>query len=246
MTFSIITATFNSQAHIKACLESVIIQSYTDFEVLIVDGGSTDNTLTLIEGFKDPRIKVVSEKDDGLYDALNKGISRATGCIVGFLHSDDFFPDGKVLEDIVGVFENNKIAGVYGDLKYVNAEDSAKVVRNWVSKPFKRSNLKYGWMPPHPTLFLRKSVYSDLRGFNTEYRIAADYDFILKLCCSNKYELFYYNRVITHMRVGGMSNNNLKSVIQKSSEDLRIINNYPLLGILTLFFKNIRKLSQFI
>jgi hypothetical protein len=98
---------------------------------------------------------------------------------VGFLHSDDFFPDEKVLEDIVGVFENDKVAGVYGDLKYVNAEDSAKVVRNWVSKPFKRSNLKYGWMPPHPTLFLRKAVYSDLRGFNTEYRIAADYDFIL-------------------------------------------------------------------
>ena len=222
------------------------MQSYTDFEVLVVDGGSSDNTLTLIEGFKDRRIKVVSEKDDGLYDALNKGISRATGDIVGFLHSDDFFPDEKVLEDIVGVFENNKISGLYGDLKYVNAEDSDKVVRNWVSKPFERGNLKYGWMPPHPTLFLRKSVYSYLGGFNTEYRIAADYDFILKLCCSNKYELFYYNRVITHMRVGGMSNNNLKSVIQKSSEDLRIINNYPLLGILTLFSKNIRKLSQFI
>jgi glycosyltransferase len=227
------------------------MQSYTDFEVLIVDGGSTDDTLKIIAGYDDSRIKIVSEKDEGLYYALNKGISRSIGDVVGFLHSDDFFPDSFVLGDLANVFDkeeqdNNKIAGLYGDLKYVNAEDSAKVVRNWVSKPFERGNLKYGWMPPHPTLFLGKSVFNDLGGFDTEYRIAADYDFILKLCCSNKYELFYFNRVITHMRVGGMSNNNLKSVIKKSLEDFRIINNYPLLGVLTLLSKNIRKLSQFI
>jgi glycosyltransferase len=222
------------------------MQSHTDFEVLVVDGGSTDNTLTLIEGFKDPRIKVVSEKDDGLYDALNKGINRATGDIVGFLHSDDFFPNGAVLTNIAKAFNNENINGVYGNLKYVSADNPDKVLRNWVSKPFQGINLKYGWMPPHPTLFLKKTIYDELGGFNTQFKIAADYDFILKLFTRKEYKVYYLNIFITHMRVGGVSNKSVFSILLKSFEDIKIVRKQKQMNILTVLFKNTRKISQFI
>ena len=140
MKFSLITATFNSQKSIAFCLNSVMIQTYSNFEVIIVDGASTDETLLKIQQFNDPRIKVISEKDDGLYHALNKGISMATGDVVGFLHSDDFFPDECVLENLYKSLHSEQVDGVYANLKYVSQSDSNKVVRDWKSKPFKFEN----------------------------------------------------------------------------------------------------------
>ena len=244
MKFSLITATFNSQKSIAFCLNSVMIQTYSNFEVIIVDGASTDETLLKIQQFNDPRIKVISEKDDGLYHALNKGISMATGDVVGFLHSDDFFPDECVLENLYKSLHSEQVDGVYANLKYVSQSDSNKVVRDWKSKPFKFENLKYGWMPPHPTLFLKRDIYNTLGGFNTNFRIAADYDFILRLFSSNKFQIKYLNIYTTHMRVGGASNKSFKSIFQKSLEDYKVISQYSLLGFFTLVFKNLRKILQ--
>ena len=221
-----------------------MIQTYSDFEVIIVDGASTDETLLKIQQFNDKRIKVVSEKDDGLYHALNKGISMATGDVVGFLHSDDFFPDAFVLENLHKLLQSEQVDGVYSNLKYVSQSDSNKVVRDWKSKPFKIENLKFGWMPPHPTLFLKRDIYNTLGGFNTNFRIAADYDFILRLFSSNKFQIKYLNMYTTHMRVGGASNKSFKSIFQKSMEDYKVISQYSLLGFFTLVFKNLRKIPQ--
>jgi glycosyltransferase len=221
-----------------------MIQTYSNFEVIIVDGASTDETLLKIQQFNDPRIKVISEKDDGLYYALNKGISMATGDVVGFIHSDDFFPDVNVLENLYKSLQSEQVDGVYANLKYVSQSDSNKVVRDWKSKPFKSENLKYGWMPPHPTLFLKRDIYNTLGGFNTNFRIAADYDFILRLFSSNKFQIKYLNIYTTHMRVGGASNKSLKSIFKKSSEDYKVISQYSLLGFFTLVFKNLRKIPQ--
>ncbi len=197
-----------------------------------------------IQQFNDPRIKVISEKDDGLYYALNKGISMATGDVVGFIHSDDFFPDVNVLENLYKSLHSEQVDGVYANLKYVSQSDSNKVVRDWKSKPFKSENLKYGWMPPHPTLFLKRDFYNTLGGFNTNFRIAADYDFILRLFSSNKFQIKYLNIYTTHMRVDGASNKSLKSIFKKSSEDYKVISQYSLLGFFTLVFKNLRKIPQ--
>lgn len=197
-----------------------------------------------IQQFNDPRIKVISEKDDGLYYALNKGISMATGDVVGFIHSDDFFPDVNVLENLYKSLQSEQVDGVYANLKYVSQSDSNKVVRDWKSKPFKSENLKYGWMPPHPTLFLKRDFYNTLGGFNTNFRIAADYDFILRLFSSNKFQIKYLNIYTTHMRVDGASNKSLKSIFKKSSEDYKVISQYSLLGFFTLVFKNLRKIPQ--
>jgi glycosyltransferase len=221
-----------------------MIQTYSDFEVIIVDGASTDETLLKIQQFDDKRIKVVSEKDDGLYHALNKGISMATGDVVGFLHSDDFFPDVFVLENLHKLLQSEQVDGVFSNLKYVSQSDSNKVLRDWKSKPFKFENLKFGWMPPHPTLFLKRDIYNTLGGFNTNFRIAADYDFILRLFSSNKFQIKYLNMYTTHMRVGGASNKSFKSIFQKSMEDYKVISQYSLLGFFTLVFKNLRKIPQ--
>jgi glycosyltransferase involved in cell wall biosynthesis len=242
---SIITATFNSQSFIECSVLSVLNQTYSNIELIIVDGLSTDNTLDIIRKINDPRIHLISEKDNGIYYALNKGISLASGDIIGFLHSDDFFVDNQIVERIVNEFRNTKLDGVYSNLKYVSINDSNKIVRNWRSMPFKRINLKFGWMPPHPTLFLLKSVYNEIGDFNVKYRISADYDFILRLFISQNYSIKYLDTYISNMRTGGASNKSLKAISKKSREDLDIISNYPLWGTFTFVFKNLRKISQF-
>ncbi len=246
MKISIITATYNSQNFIESCIQSVLDQTYTDFELIIVDGLSTDNTLEIIRKFNDSRIRLFSEKDNGIYFALNKGIDLATGDVVGFLHSDDFLVNNYVFQNIVNEFHTHKIDGIYSNLKYVSSLDSIKIIRNWKSKSFNSINLKFGWMPPHPTLFLKKSIYDQIGGFNVQYKIAADYDFILRLFNSQKYNIKYLDTYISHMRTGGASNKSIKAILKKSSEDLSIISNYPLWGVLTLMFKNFRKITQFV
>lgn len=246
LTFSLITATHNSQAHIRACLQSILQQSYTSFEIIIVDAVSNDNTLAIINDFRDLRIKVISEPDNGLYDALNKGILRATGDVIGFVHSDDMLAHPNVLQEIALKLNDPNIDGVYGNLKYIDSQNTDIVKRNWKSKSFKRVNLYFGWMPPHPTLYLKKHVYQELGLFNTNFKIAADYDFMLRLLTANKYQIEYLTSYVTLMRVGGASNKSISSILQKSKEDLTIINRYPLLGIVTLVSKNLRKITQFI
>ena len=245
---SIITATYNSAKTISDTLNSIINQSYLNIELIIVDGASNDNTLEIVNSLlhKTNREKIIiSESDKGLYDALNKGLSIASGDIIGFLHSDDIFNSSDTISQIVECFLNKKITCVYGDLVYTKQNDLNQVVRLWKSKSFTPNLLKYGWMPAHPTLFLKKEVYQKHGNFNLSYTIAADYDFMVRILSDYSLKFYYYSKIITKMRLGGASNTNLKHIIKKTKEDYIIVKSNGIGGILTIFRKNFSKINQF-
>lgn len=248
MKLSIITATYNSEKTIQHCLASIKNQTYGKVEHIIIDGKSTDQTLKIIEDYAKEKtnVKIISESDKGIYDALNKGIHHATGDIIGFLHSDDEFQDSSTLKKVINAFEFNRADGVYGDLNYVNAEDSSRIVRYWKSKPFESNMLLKGWMPPHPTLFLKKEVYKKHGIFDLAFKIVADYDFILRIFQDQSLRFFYLPENICKMRIGGASSasRNLK---KKMKEDLKAMRNNDLPNpYSTLVRKNVSKLNQFI
>lgn len=247
MKVSLITATFNSQFTIKSCLDSVASQSYDDIEHLIIDGGSTDQTVNIVEDHASihENVSVVSESDNGIYDALNKGINRASGDIIGFVHSDDVLNSRDTISLIIEYFQRNDPDGVYGDLKYVDHQDLSKTKRYWKSSIFKTSLLSRGWMPPHPTLFLKSQIYSSYGSFDTKFKIAADYDFILRVFEKPGHTFNYIPEVLVLMRVGGESNKSVRNIIEKSKEDYLALkrNNMPL-PFLILIKKNIQKIPQ--
>ncbi len=243
MKISVITATFNSEKTVYSALQSVDNQKYTDVEHIIIDGKSSDKTLDIVAEFQ--RVsKIVSEKDSGIYYALNKGIALATGDIIGFLHADDFFADDEVLSKIAEKFDNEQLDVLYADLQYVSAEDPTKLIRHWQAGEFSRKKLANGWMPPHPTFYVKKSIYERFGFFDTQFRIAADYDLMLRFLKQN-IKIGYLPEVTVKMRVGGISNRNLKTILQKSKEDLLAIRKNNIGNIFTLLKKNIRKLPQF-
>ena len=247
MRVSIITATYNSEDTLEYCMDSVLNQTYRQIEYIIVDGGSTDGTLEIIESKAKKNTQVVwqSQKDKGIYDALNKGIEKATGDIVGFVHSDDALKSHDIIEKIVGLFEQTPIDGVYGNLHYVKYDNPGVIVRNWVSQEFKPSLLNRGWMPAHPTLFLKKSIYDTYGHFNLDYRIAADYDFILRVFSQQNLKFAYLPETITIMRVGGASNRSIANVVRKTKEDFRAAKSNKLsLPIWTISMKNLSKIPQ--
>lgn len=228
-------------------MDSIVSQDYSDLEYLFIDGGSSDNTLSIIKKYRqnNPFIKMVSEKDYGIYDALNKGISAASGDIIGFVHSDDFLASSDIINDIISFMKSESLDGVYGDLQYVNKINSKKIIRNWKSCDFKPSLLKQGWMPPHPTLFLKKEVYEKHGLFDLSYKISADYDFILRIFKDSELKFGYLPKDITKMRVGGASNRSIKNIIQKTKEDFRAIRSNDIGNFLTLVKKNTSKFKQF-
>lgn len=248
MKVSIITATYNSAETIAVCIESVGNQTYNDIEYIIVDGGSTDSTIGIIEKQikLHPNISFKSEPDKGIYDALNKGIQRATGDIIGFVHSDDFLANSNIIAEIVKTFETKQVDGVYGNLHYVAFENTDKIIRNWVSRPFYKKLLNRGWMPAHPTLFLKKQIYNSFGMFDLSYKIAADYDFILRVFKQSELKFCYLPKTIVKMRVGGASNKSFKNILQKTKEDYRAIKANKVGGFMTVLVKNFSKLKQFI
>ena len=248
MKISIITATFNSGKFIESCIKSILKQNYKKFEIIIIDGLSTDSTIKKIKILLDKHnnIKFFSEKDLGIYHALNKGIEKANGDIIGFVHSDDLLYNKNVLSNIIDVFKNSNIDGVYGDLQYVEKQNTNKVIRYWKSKDFKPNLINKGWTPPHPTLYLRKKVYEKHGLFDLNYKISSDYDFMTKIFMDNTYNFKYIPKVITKMRVGGISNKNIKNVLIKSLEDYKVIYRNGSGGIITLLRKNTSKIKQFI
>jgi glycosyltransferase len=221
-------------------------QRYQSVEHVIVDGASTDGTWEVVQAHDSPRKLAVSEPDQGIYDALNKGIARSSGEVIGFLHADDVFADAEVLERVVEAFSDPAVEVVYGDLQYVHRNDVSRVIRHWRSAPFTPTKLARGWMPPHPTLYVRSSVYERLGGFDTSYRIAADYDFIVRLFTQPGLRAVYLPHVLVKMRMGGASNRSLANVIQKSREDLRALRRHRVGGIGALAWKNLSKLAQFV
>jgi glycosyltransferase involved in cell wall biosynthesis len=249
MKISIITATYNSSKTLETCMNSVLNQKYGNIEYVIIDGNSNDGTVELIKKKAITHKNIVwsSEIDNGIYDALNKGIDKATGDVVGFVHSDDFLANDTIISKIANVFESKKVDGVYGNLHYVKFNNVDSVVRNWISKPFKKTLLIRGWMPAHPTLFLKKDIYKHSGRFDLDYRIAADYDFILRIFKSSDYNFYHLKETIIKMRVGGASNRSLKNLILKTREDYRAAktNNvgFPLI---TVGLKNISKIPQWL
>lgn len=247
MKISIITATFNCKKSIPATLESIASQTHSDIEHIIIDGRSTDGTLDVISGWKGHKFYLESSNDMGIYDALNKGINKAQGDVVGFLHGDDFLNDKFVISKIANLFENKNVQIVYGDLNYVGSSDATKVVRRWSSGSFELSKLKYGWMPPHPTFYASKGLYMKYGGFDIKYKISADYDSMLRILKSvtlSHQSIKYIPEVLVNMRMGGVSNKSLTNILCKMVEDLKIVKKNGVGGILTILFKNTRKIGQ--
>ena len=245
MKVSIITATYNSANTIIDTINSVKNQTYPNIQHLIIDGLSTDNTVEIINtsNFKGD---IYSEKDKGIYDAMNKGISLAKGEIIGILNSDDFYADDSVIKDVVKIFEETNCDAVYGDLVYVDSVDTKIVKRNWVSGSYKRENFLKGWMPPHPTFFVRKDLYAKYGNFNISLSSAADYELMLRFLYKYNVKLAYLQKTLVQMRVGGKSNISINNRVIANLEDRKA---WKINGLkpcwYTLYLKPLRKLSQF-
>ncbi|CAE6881618.1 glycosyltransferase family 2 protein [Vibrio sp. B1FLJ16] len=246
MKVSIITATYNSASTVLDTLRSLNQQTYADIDYIVIDGGSKDDTVSVIEQHCSRVSKIVSEPDQGIYDALNKGIELATGDIVGFLHSDDLFAYPDAVKDLVETLQSSNAQAVYADLEYVAKNDTSKVIRKWISGNYQRNKLCHGWMPPHPTFFMKRELYQRLGRFDLSLNIAADYDSLLRYLWSNQVQAVYLPRVVTKMRVGGASNRSVRNIIEKTKEDIQALKNNGIFWPTAVLFKNISKIPQFI
>jgi glycosyltransferase len=246
MLVSIITATYNSAATITDTLHSVHSQTHPAIEHLIIDGASSDNTLEIIQ--RGPgRYRIHSEKDKGIYDAMNKGIAMANGDIIGILNSDDMYSHSQIIQKVVELFEQEGCDAVYGDLIYVDAADTAVVKRKWVAGSYSPNSFLYGWMPPHPTFFVKKSVYEQFGGFNLNLFTAADYELMLRFLYRYGIKVAYLQEVMVKMRTGGASNQSIRNRILANKGDRMA---WKINGLkpywFTLYAKPIRKITQFI
>jgi glycosyltransferase len=246
MKVSIITSVWNNKNTIEDAIKSVLSQNYSDIEYIVVDGASSDGTIEVIKKYEYKISTFVSEKDKGIYDGLNKGVELATGDIIGFLHSDDIYADKNIISEVVEAFEKNNTDSIYGDLVYVDKEDTNKVFRYWKSGDYSFKKLTNGWMPPHPTFFVKKEFYDRYGKFDLSFGIAADYDFMLRMLGKYKITTSYLPKVLYKMRVGGASNRTIKNIIQKSREDIKALKNNNIGGIHTIVMKNLSKIPQFL
>ena len=185
------TAVYNRRGTIAQTIKSIQAQTYPDVEHVVQDGGSTDGTLEIITQFDNCSVNLISAPDSGIYDAVNRGITRSTGDVIGLMHSDDYFANDKILAMVANAFSDPFVDGVYGDLKYVAADDPTRVIRHWRSKDYKPAKLRRGWMPPHPTLYLRREVFERWGLYDTNFQISADYDAMLRYMIKGRLRLVY-------------------------------------------------------
>lgn len=244
MKISLITVCYNSERTIEDTLKSVLEQEYKNYEYLIIDGASKDHTLDIIKKYEsrfNGNLKIISEKDKGLYDAMNKGIKMAKGDIIGILNSDDVLASSHVFEKIVNTFENNDIDGLYSDLIFLD-ENLVNPVRNFIAH---KQSKKFGWHPPHPTLYLKRQIYDTIGCFDLNYRIAADYDFMLRLL-HNDAKLFYIKDYLVKMRSGGVSTNGLNGYIENLKEANKVLRKnkikFPILSNMIRIVKTFNQL----
>jgi glycosyltransferase len=209
MKISIITVCFNSVETIEDTIKSVLSQQHDSLEYIIVDGGSIDGTLDIINKYKDKIYKIVSEPDKGIYDAMNKGIKLSTGEVVGILNSDDFYCDNNVLKNISEVFSDNCVDATYGNIEYVERADIKKCIRFWRAGDYRKEKLSSGWIMPHPAFFVRKELYERYGLFNINFRIAADYELMLRFL-KKDIKVKYLDQTLVCMREGGFSGNSFK------------------------------------
>jgi len=246
MNLSVITAVLDSEKTIASCIDSIINQDLDNIEHCVIDGVSNDATLDIIKSYSSP-IKILSEPDKGIYDALNKGIEMTTGDVIGFLHADDFYPNIHVLEKVQQLFVDKPIDACYGDLIYVDSQDVNKVKRFWRSGSYDPRQFYWGWMPPHPTFFVRRSIYEKYGLFNLEMGTAADYEIMLRFLLKRQINVAYIPEVLVHMRCGGVSNLSLGNRLKANRMDRKAwevngLKPYPW----TLWAKPLRKLGQWI
>ncbi|MCG3267017.1 glycosyltransferase family 2 protein [Yoonia sp. I 8.24] len=245
MKISVVTAVMNGAQTLPRMLDSLAGQTHADIEHLVQDGGSTDDTLAILQTHRRITPKVVSAPDGGIYEAINAGIARATGEVIGLLHADDQLAGPNVLPAVAQALADPAVDGVYGDLQYVAADGSGQVVRHWKAGRYHKDRLKWGWMPPHPTLYLRRQVFEKMGPYDAEFRIAGDYEAMLRYLSADL-RLAYLPQVMVQMQVGGVSNGSLKQLIRKSREDYRAIRRHRIGGPGTLVAKNLSKLPQFL
>ena len=243
---TVITASYNSGSTIADTLTSVAGQTYPKIEHLIIDGASTDDTLKIVSNF--PHVSsCISEKDHGIYDAMNKGIILAKGDVIGILNSDDVYANPTIITKVAQAFDDPEVDAIYGDLQYVNLNDTNKIVRYWRSGYFSTRNFYYGWMPPHPTFFVRNSVYKKAGHFNTSLRSAADYELMLRVLLKHQLKATYIPEVLVKMRTGGLSNASFRNRLRANQEDREA---WKLNGIKPYFFttwlKPVRKIFQYV
>jgi len=242
---SIITIVYNNQNCIEDCIQSVQNQIFTNIEHIVIDGGSTDGTQFKIEPYKKKLAYYISEKDNGLYDALNKGIKMATGDIIGILHSDDVFYNNDTVFNVVTAFESSKSDLVYANGMYVEKANTNLVKRIYKSKHFKKRYLSFGWIPLHTTIYVKKEVFEQFGYYDESYSIASDYEISLRWFKNKAIKKYFLDKWVVKMRLGGKSTT-VKLQKKKSYEDLEIIKKYKLLGMFTLACKIGRKIPQYI
>lgn len=246
MKVSIITATFNSEKYLSDCINSVKKQSYYNIEHIVVDGKSTDATIDIIRENEDHLAMWISETDRGMYDAINKGISMATGDIIGILNSDDMFASPYVIRNIVDCFKRSGSDSVYGDLMFVNPRHVHRVSRIWKGKSYKRSRFRYGWMPAHPTFYMKRHLVEQFGKYENHYYSAADYEFMSRYLYRHKISATYLEQMVVKMRTGGASNGSLKKWLRANRRDYLAMkqNKIPFSFIVSIL-KPIIKIRQF-
>lgn len=245
MKISVITVCFDSALTIADTLDSVARQTHPDVEHIVVDGASRDRTLEIVRAHPSAPARVLSEPDHGIYDAMNKGLSLATGELVGFLNADDMFASPQALARIAESAVANGADAIYGDLSYVRRERPASVLRQWRSGEFNRSKLRFGWMPPHPTFYIRRDALPAPADFDLRFRIAADYDFMLRCLSRPGFRVVYVPEILVLMRAGGASNRSISALLRKCREDYQVLQSNRIGGLASLLCKNVRKLPQF-
>ena len=246
MKVSLITVTYNSEKFLEECILSVVEQDYKNIEHIIIDGNSTDNTISIIKKNEKHITKWISETDRGMYDAINKGIKMATGDIIGILNSDDVLASPDVISAIVKAFAEQNVDTLYGDLEYVETDDTTKIYRVWKGKHYKRTRFKTGWMPAHPTFYIKRELIDIYGGYQNHYYSAADYEFMARYLYQHKLTSFYLPKLIVKMRRGGQSNNNIKKRLRANRRDYLAMkkNNIPFPFFVSII-KPLSKLHQY-
>lgn len=224
MKITILSVCFNSAATIRDTIDSVLNQDYPEIEYIIVDGGSTDGTMQIVSEYQNRITQIVNEPDQGIYDAMNKGINLATGDIIGILNSDDFYSSLDVISTIVSTFRQSNSDIVFGDLIYIAPSNTSRVLRAYNASSFRPWMLRFGWMPPHPATFIKRSIYKKFGQYSMGYKTAADYEFFVRLLLINKIKYFHLKKIIVHMRMGGVTSSGWRSYWTTSCEMVRALN----------------------
>ena len=253
MQVSLITCTYNSEETIKDCCLSISSQTYNNIEHIVLDKNSQDKTISIIQKHEEGKIKIYQQKSFGIYGALNEGMKISNGSIIGILHSDDKFIDEEVVKSVVDKFNDNNLDVLFSNMYYTKKNDTNKILRKWVSNLEEGIQSNYylnklinnGWMPPHTTLFFKKDLLKDVGYYDENFKISADYDFIIRLFRKDKISIFFLNKFTVKMRSGGISNKSIKNILIKMSEDLKIMKKFNFNVVKTILIKNLSKIKQF-